>query len=491
MASAKQPGFLLKFISIIFIPVLLLFFTLAVTLTSPRFYTGLLKRANLVSVIARSGNRSIENSIAKELEKYPEIEECKDKLQTIKEKLVKLKTDYNKINKTDEYNALILEKEEIEDMEYNRVFYNSRSEFRDKKEQKEEKIEAQMEKIEELRELRQDALEDLQERMAAVREQLVNEQEKLAELEENVLDIKKEKRNSKIGRFYQDLDIVSPYIEEALNSFFDQELNRELTHLFEFISSYEKQKKQTNIYFTTSRAADGSVAKQLNIRLPDFYFNLHINDNVEGAVIKRHLFDEILPERINKVRDQLHNPGYFKMAFRLSDNRLIENLISRYIKDFNMEIKRGMLHIKPVTLTGDNAAFLLQIMKHYRTITIVKYLLLVLALLLFIIFMYASRGPSGRARSFVFLFYRPSLILVSVMLLMWLFAGTAVKIILPDMAGGLTGAYLGSGARSFIFNLFFLSGSLFITLLVISFIIRKFILKKQAQEEPAPDAEHT
>jgi hypothetical protein len=399
----------------ILIPFFLLITLLLFQLTSTEFYVHILKRSDLIGTYVTSVKWQFEEKIKTEIENKVHLEKFREINKTAKAEYDRKSGDYNKLNKSNEYDALQKEKDELTDLSFQRAPSKIRSpeEFKDFKESEYRRIDGKLSEIKEYRKINEDKLEKLEDEVDDLKDAYEDAEDNLKDKKEDAKEIIESHESSFKGSIMSDLKKISPALTEELNAkLVDKALRTEIEKIIVFFTGYFEQKTAGNVYtdnldnYVTGRSGN------LKVKLPEISISLWVEDEVNNVKQKRHLLSEIMVDRIKEIKDLKNREDLIKL-FRFSESGLGEMIGRKYLNKPGLSINNGIIKLESKELTGTNAFVAQILMLVFTSGRYLKFILPVIALILFLAFFVDKERKYKRIKN---TFVYPSVILVLILL---------------------------------------------------------------------------
>lgn len=417
--------FLLSLAAAVIVPLFLAVSLLSGLLTCSGLYTGILKNADLIETYIEATNLQVENKIKREIERKVHLEEFRDKFEAVKADYENKKKIYNELNRTEEYNELVKQRDELSDLSWDRApeRFKAEDDFKDYKEKELERLDRAIDEIRLFRDVREDDIERAEEEMENALDEMEDEQDVLEDKIDDANDIIASYKESFMGEVYSDIGKISPALTEELNSkLIERAVKDEVEKLIDFFSNYYEQKEFGNVYIDRLDDFLTDSEKSVKIRLPAISISLWVEDEINGVVQRRHLLSEIFIDRINEI-DDLKNRRMFIKLFRFADSGMAELLGESYLKEYNFSVKDGVIKSEPVLLKGSAAEIVEKIMIAVTWSKYLKYILPVIALALLMSLAAAAKKRDAGYGYFRWVLILPSLIIVAAIAAVYLLSG--------------------------------------------------------------------
>ena len=121
-----------SFISVFFIPLLIVVTVLLFLLTSSGFYTSILRHSDLIITFVQAKKWHTSEKIRTEIEEKTGLESFKGEFRIIEKTYQNKLETYNTLNKTREYDRLVRQRDELSDLSWRKApsVFKDKAEFR-------------------------------------------------------------------------------------------------------------------------------------------------------------------------------------------------------------------------------------------------------------------------------------------------------------------------------------------------------------------------
>jgi hypothetical protein len=355
----KLLNFFTLSISAIIIPFLILASIASVMLLSPDFYISIIKDLDIVKTFIEAKNYEIESDIKREIEKTTGISAFKEEYNKIKSDYEKKLSFYNTINKTEQYEKIEKQIDEIDDLEWEKSpdSFKSKDDFKKFKKQKIKELKLALEEIEKYRDDNEDAIEKAEDDMKKSKDAFEDAEDELKDKEKEARKILENRQGDFLNEIYHDIAKIEPKLTEKLNKLFiDTEVRKLINSYIDFFTSYKKQKEIGNIYETKLDIESGLIENNKKINLPQIKLDFNIKS--ENPLKKeQNLISETFVEIIRDTPG-LKSPWVMSKIFSMADSWIIETISNKYLKDLNLSYYNGILSSNQLTISGNKAKIL-------------------------------------------------------------------------------------------------------------------------------------
>lgn len=431
VSQVKERGLLfsiLSLISFIVIPLLLLITILFTLLTNGNFYTSILKNIDLISTFIYAKNWQLEDQIKREIERDVRLEEFVKKFEIIKTNYEATFNRFHAFNRTTEYENLKREREELSKLSWRRApsTFVNKSDFKKYKEEQLKKQDILIDEIEKFRDMYEDEIDRLKDEMKYAKKAYKDAQDKLNDKKKDAEKIILSHKNSFMNKIYSDAGIISPLLSQDLNKFIDIAVKNEIEMIIHFLTSYYKHKDSGNVFEDKLEITSKGIRNTKRVRFPKISLSIWVDEEVNGVLQKRHLFSHIFVEKIQNTK-KLHNQELFIKLFKFSETGLGERLGRFFLKKANLSIKSGIITIKPVVFTGNNANLIEKIMICMTWGDNIKYFLPFIALLLLALLISSKVEKERKYKSIRRILIYPSLLFITIAIAIILLSSGAIN----------------------------------------------------------------
>ncbi len=475
---------LISFLSFFLFPILLLVLIVFTLATSSVFYTSILKNSNLITTFVEAWNWQVDQEVKAEIEEKVNLEEFTRNFNKIESGYESAKKEYERINKTDEYERLREQRKELAGLSWRSApsMFTEKSRFKEYKREELDKLDKKLEAIEKYRDASEEQIEDRKKILSEAENEYETARSILEDKKEKAEEIKRKSTDTFTGRVYDDIDTLSPKLSRVLNEhFIDIAVKKEINKYLEFLGSYYRQKQIGRIYHDRYDYRAKSEADKLRIRVPGVSLSMWVDVEKNGVLQKRHLLSHLFVDAIRETKD-LNKQGLFINMFRLADTGLVEGFGRRKIAQYGVTIRNGVISSPSQLLKGDEARYLEAAMLIVTWGRYYKYAVLGFVLFMFLVFYFSGVDRPRKMNALERIFIIPSGILIVIGL-----AGIAASRISSSLLWDvIEDSTIRIYAESILFSaalhLFVPVILIFLLLALLGMRVRKSRLKKQEAE---------
>lgn len=449
-------------------------------LLQPGFYTGILKDGKFITAFVEAKNWQVEKQISDEIERDVKITEYTREYDTIKSRYEQAKEDYGRISRDDEIESLKKQRSSLKDITWKQVkdTFPDEDSFDKNRDEEIKKIKEQIAAIEEYQYQNKDKIKSARK---AMKKASNDYEDALSTLEDKKMDAEKiaeKHKNTFSGKLYSDLERIEGPLSKILNDkLIDGAVRAEIAKVLRFLTSYDRQIEQRNIYYARTNDSRGLTARSLRVKLPDIAISLWVNDESKGKPRRRHVLSQLLVEELDRI-ESLENRMLLKTLFRLSDTSLGEYFTGKYLKKLGLTIDGGVIRMSNIILKDEQAETASSVME---AMSWAQYAAFGAACILVLFILYLIFSTVERSRKLAMLkrlFIYPSLlVLLACGVFTW--ASRNIFAYYPDILQDLS-------VRSYVKHLSFTAGWHFIMPMLVVFgalfiaglIIRKYLAGK-------------
>jgi hypothetical protein len=377
-------------IAIILLPLCIIVSILYVLLTTPMFYTAILKRTDIVDSFVKAKNFEITQSIQKEIDNKVGLASYVLTYQAAKKQYEEAKKAYDIINKTEEYEKLQKQLEEIKNLSYDDVkqaFPNKLS-FENNKKAELAKIQSQIESIEDYRDKNKSNIATAKEKLEEIEDTFEEAQDEYNEKQEEANEIIQKHQNTFASKLNDDLDVLKPVITAIIHEkLIDGNIVPLIQKYINFFTSYNTIRSEYILELTNT--SNPMYPKKVSqVLLPDITISLWTNENG----VKKHILSDILVEEIKKTPN-LKNKTFLVAVFTFADTAIGEFIGGRYLKKTGLWFDNGVIYKHNIILSGDTADTVITLIKifSYGKYFVYTTIILLLLYIVFIIFSSAEK----------------------------------------------------------------------------------------------------
>ncbi len=480
--TAKPKGIIFTVVSIaafIVIPAAIIVAIVITVLLQPGFYTGILKDGKFITAFVEAKNWQVEKDINDEIERDVQITQFTREYDAIKSRYEQAKEEYSRISRDNEIESLKKQRGDLKDLEWKQVkdTFPDKASFDNNRDEEIKKIKEQITAIEEYQDQNSDRIKAARKTM---KEALSNYEDALSILEDKKKDAEKiagKHKNTTTGKLYADLELIEGPLSKILNNkLIDRAVRAEIEKVLRFLTSYDRQIEQRNIYYARTNDAEGLTGRSLRIKFPEIAVSLWVEDDSKGTPQQKHVLSQLMVEELDKI-ESLQNRMLLKTLFRLSDTSLGEYFTGKYLKKLGLTIDGGVIRLSNFILKDEKGEMVSDAME---ILSWAQYAVYGAAGLLVLFIVYLVFSTVERRRKLAMLkrlFIYPSLLVLTACGA-FVFASRSIFSYYPDFIQDLSiRSYVKhlsfTAAWHFIMPMLIVFGALFIA----GLIIRKFLAR--------------
>jgi len=406
--------FLVHCVAFFIIPVLLLMFIFSILFTNSAYYTGILKNADIISGFIEIKNIETNMAIQEEIEREVGLKEYTVKLKQISENFKYRQDEFNKINRSDEYESLVDQKNDLESMEWEEAqeIFPTREQFELNREGELARVTSLIENIKTYRDQNEDKIEEYEGKLEDAEEEYDDALDDLEDKQDEARDIAQKYRNNLSGRLYADLEILNPVLTKLLNTkLIDHAVRIEIEKLIQFFTTYEKQRIYGNVYSIIRTDNTIGNTQMLRVRFPEITISLWVQDDNAGVTRSRHLLSDIFVNEIRNMNN-LQNRGLFITMFKFSDTGLGEFFGRRFLKKTGIKINNGLIYLDNFVLEDESAEIVASVMKIATWSQYLIYVVPAILILYLLILFFSSAEKRKKIKGLQVILIYPSLIMI-------------------------------------------------------------------------------
>ena len=448
-------------------------------LLQPSFYTGILKNGRFITAFVEARNWQTEKQIDEEIERDVHITKFTEEFEASRAAYERARREYDAASRDGEIESLKKQRKDLKDMDWKQVrdTFPDEKDFEKNRDVELKKIKENIAAVEDYQDKNSDRIKDSRKKMKKARGEYEDALSTLEDKKEDVKKITDRHRNTFSSKLYADLELIEGPLSKILNErLIEGPVRREIEKVIRFVTSYETQIAQRNIYYEHLMTARRLGRRSLRVKFPEIEISLYVAGDVHGAARKKHILSELLVDELKRI-DTLQNRTLLMTLFRMSDTSLGEYFGGKYLGKLGISIDSGTIRLSNVVLRGNAAERAAEIM---LALTWGQYAVYGAAglLLLFILFLFFSaverRRKLGALKR---LFIVPSLFVIAACgALLW--ATRNIFAYFPDLIENLS-------ARSYVKHLGFIAAWHFTIPLLIVFgaflaaglVIRKYLVR--------------
>ncbi len=485
--QAKPKGIIFTIISIIafiVIPAATITAIVLTVLLQPGFYTGILKDGKFITAFVEAKNWQVEKQISDEIERDVKITEYTREYDAIKSRYEQAKENYARISRENEIESLKKQHRDVKALKWKHVrdTFPDENGFEKNREEVLAKLKEMITENEEYQDRNSDVIKAARKAMKQAEDDFEDALSTLEDKKKDAEKIAEKHKNTFSGKLYADLERIEGPLSEILNDkLINGAVRDEIAKVLGFLTSYDRQIEQRNIYYARINDARGLTGRSLRVKMPDIAISLWVNDDSKGHPARRHVLSQLLVNELDRI-ESLENRILLKTLFRFSDTSLAEYFTGKYLKKLGLTIDGGVIRMSNIILKDEQAETVSAVME---VISWAQYAAYVAAGILLLFILYLIFSTVERRRKLAMLkriFIYPSiLVLLACGLFIW--ASRNIINYYPDIIQDLS-------VRSYVKHLSFTAGWHFIMPMLIVFtalfiaglIIRKYLAGKTPKE---------
>ena len=370
--------------SLILVPVFLLLSLLIFLLTSSSYYTSILSKSDLVSTFVKAKKWGLETKIKEEIESELQLEEFRRQHETIKGDFEDKKDFLARLDKTEEYDRLEMQRKELSRLSWKKApaVFKSEDEFKRYKKEELAKLDGLIDEIDAYRKENRKEISQAEDDLDEAEEAFDDSRKILDDKEKRAREIVLSHENSLTNKIYADLDTVSPVLTKELNDrIISGPVKNEIDKMISFMTSYQDQVAAGNVYRNPFNINLPAFQERVRVIVPEIRVSLWVEDTVNGIRQKRHLMSEIFVEKIQGIPD-LKTKDMFVNLFKFSESGLGENFGRSYLGKAGLSIRDGVILKERTELSGHSADIMEKAMIGATIARYAKYVLAAAAVLL-------------------------------------------------------------------------------------------------------------
>lgn len=348
----------LSSLSLFIIPAAIVSAIVITVMLQTSFYTGILKNGRFISAFLQARNWQNEKKVNEEIERELHLSSFTKDLEGKKSRFDEAKNNYNKISRENEIESLNKQRNELKDIEWERLKeqFPDKDKFEKNREDELSKIKKQIEAIEDYQDKNSDSIKTVRKEMKKAMGEYDDALSTLEDKKKDAEKITEKYKSSLSSTIYADLEIIEKPLTKILNSkLMDGPVRTEIEKAVRFLTSYNKQIEQRNIFYQRDMDTESLGRLTLKVKLPEFKINLWVDDTSSGG--KKHVLSDLLAEEIRTIED-IQNRTMLITMFKLSDSSLGEYFANSFLGKIGMSIESGIIHISLPVLKGGSAEIL-------------------------------------------------------------------------------------------------------------------------------------
>ena len=253
-APAKPRGIIFTIastVAIIVIPAAIVAAIVITVLLRPGFYTGILKDGKFITAFVEAKSWQVEKNINDEIERDVQITRFTREYEEIKSRHEQAKDDYMRISRDDEMESLEKQRGELKGLKWKEVkdTFPDEESFDKNREDELRNLKERIASIEEYRDRNSDQIKTARRAMKKAEEEYDDALSTLEDKKKEAEKIAERHRDTLVGKLYGDLERIEGPLSKILNDkLIDMAVRGEIEKVLRFLTSYDRQIEQKNIY---------------------------------------------------------------------------------------------------------------------------------------------------------------------------------------------------------------------------------------------------
>jgi hypothetical protein len=393
--------YIISAIAFITLPLFIAASILSLMLLQPDFHISIIKNLKPIKTFIEAKNFEIESDIKNEIEKKTNISEFKMQYEKIKKEYEEKLSIFNRINKTELYEKIEKQIDEIDDLEWekSKAKFKNKDEFNDFKKLKIKELKKQLKEIEDYREAKEEEIDKAEDEMKSAKKAFEKAEDELKDKKEEARDIVKDREGEFLNELYHDIAKIEPKLTEKFNKLFlESEIKKLISTYINFLTSYQKQKNDGNIYASRIDINEFSSSPSKKIILPPIFINFNIKE--ENSIEEKNIFSGILVDVI-KSTPGLKSPWLMSKIFSMVDSWIIEKIANSKLKNLNFNYSSGVLKSEEITISGQKAIVLEKAMMAFSIAKYLPYITIGLMVILTALIIFLSDRSKDGIKNFL------------------------------------------------------------------------------------------
>ena len=472
-------------IALVVIPAAAIAAIVITVLLRPDFYTGILKNGRFIIAFVEGKNWQTEQRINDEIERELQLTKFTEEFEAVRSRYEQSKEAYLRMSRENDIESLKKEAREFKDMEWEllKATFPDEKDFEKNRDDELKRLKDRIKAVEDYQDKNSDTIKAFRIEMKKTRDEYEDALSVLEDKKKEAEKIREKHRDTLSGKIYADLEIIEGPLTKILNAkLIDGAVRAEIEKVLRFLTSYDTQVEQRNIYYARVMEADGLGRRSLRVKFPEIAVSLWVDDDSGGYHTKKHIMNQILVEELEQM-DALQNRTMLMTLFRLSDSSLGEYFAGKYFGKLGLTIGGGVIRLSDLILKDEKAEILTDIMEalSWGTYAVYGAAGLLILFMLFLIFSTVERRRKLKMLKRLFI-YPSILVLAACGAIIW--ASRYIFSYYPDFIQDLS-------VRSFAKHLSFTAAWHFIvplcivfgTALVVGLIIRKYLAATEPEQK--------
>jgi hypothetical protein len=351
--------------ALILIPAAAIAAIVITVLLRPDFYTGILKDGRFIIAFVQGKNWQTEQRINDEIERDLQLTKFTEEFEAIRSRHERSKEAYLRASRKNEIDSLNKEVRELKNMEWKLVkeHFPNEKDFEKNREDELKRLKERIKAVEDYQDKNSDTIKPFHSEMKKARGEYEDALSMLEDKKKESEKIREKHRDTLSGKIYADLVIIEGPLTKILNAkLIDGAVRTEIEKVLRFLTSYDTQVEQRNIYYSRVMDADGPGRRSLRVKFPEIAVSLLVDDNSGGFHAKKHVLNQLLVDELERM-DALQNRTTLMTLFRLSDSSLGEYFAGKYLGKLGLTIDGGVIRLSDLVLKDEKAEMLADIMQ--------------------------------------------------------------------------------------------------------------------------------
>jgi hypothetical protein len=353
----KIAAYILTVISAVIIPLSVTGAILLTLAVNENFYISVIKKLDLVETFIETKNLQLEKDIKKEIEKKTGMSQFRIEYEKLRKDFEEKSAAFTKLNKTDEYNRLDKQIDELDDLKWEKSSddFKTEDDFNRFKKQKMLDLKNALKEIKEYRKKNDDVIDKAENEMEKAKDKFEDADDILKDKESEAKGIISKRRGDFMNEMYHDIARIEPALTQSLNTLFiEQELRRLIRQYLSFFTSWKQQVKAGNIYEERLNVESGMVENTKKVILPPLSLSFRVKVNDNGIIKDKNLLSEVFVETIRETPG-LKSPWVMTKIFGLADSFIAEMIANTFLKGTGFSMNDGVIKSETIVLSGDRA----------------------------------------------------------------------------------------------------------------------------------------
>ncbi len=356
--TGRRPFFtLVSFAALFLIPPITTGAIMITVLLNPGFYTGILKQGRFITAFVEGKTWEQEKRINEEVERELQYSRYAQELDSARSLYERAVETYTRLRQDDEFDSLETERKDLKRLDWDdaRLTFPDKDAFTRYRDDEIGRIDERLAAIKNRRAENRDRISDAEKEMLRLRKEYDTALSTLDRKDKEAKKIAERHTDTATGSIYADLELIEGPLAKIVNEkLFDGAVREAIVKILSFITSYDRQIEQRNIYYVRS-AYDGPFGRRsLRVRIPNIAISLWVDEGPDGVARKKHVLSHLLVEEMKQI-EGIQNRLLLMTLFRFSDTRLGEYFGGKFLGGLGLTLQGGVIRLSNLVLKDETA----------------------------------------------------------------------------------------------------------------------------------------